>query len=156
MNRPGVESNDKYKCNRCGAIASFAPVQQLGGVNRCPVCHDIDWDQIVVVHVCDFCGTNETSDKWWRFPCLDFKHSMQVAGASLRASKGDWSACEVCKGLILEDDRRGLAQRAIDREGVPEGFDKSRRQFLFSIVRRGHDDFFDNWNGVPQEDTDVA
>lgn len=149
---PGIESNTKYECNRCGSIFDFA---DYTAIRDCAHCGDLNYSQIVVARVCDFCSVND-SEEWWAFPCADFEYDVQFDGFPKGGSKGEWEACQTCHALILADDRRALARRALEHDLQRNPEMEGHYNYLYAITRRMHEGFFKHRTGEPtrEEDTD--
>jgi hypothetical protein len=104
--------------------------------------------------LCDFCGNELRFESSWVFPCRP--HEMKpTPGQPLTPrikSPDDWSACGVCKRLIVAGERNRLAKRgvpAVLRAGPP-GADRKR---ALAVVRQVQDDFWRNRSGPPRRET---
>lgn len=136
---PSVRDNTKYRCKTpgCGMIYDFPT---LGDVKNCVGCGHMDYDQIRITAVCDFCAA---VDPTWTYPCHDFIVDFTIIGLPGDRKVGAWGACDTCHDLIEADDWDGLREHCIATEpdharvaAIPQGrflldkmFDILWRQF---------------------------
>lgn len=137
---PSVRDNTKFKCLGCGTILDIpAPFHPLP---ECPGCGGTAYDQIAITPTCDFCASPNPS---WAFPCEDFVIAV-IPGGPSQGFKGEWAACDTCKGLIEDGDKDGLAQRAF-------ALDPDKQNPLPQLlVRQAHNGFFVHRTGPPVPD----
>jgi hypothetical protein len=114
--------------------------------------------------VCDFCGATVEFSPSWRFPARDFT-VMAVAfdakGDKVMEepweSKGDWSACDTCHGLVEEGEREKLRERSV-RSSMTSFANASdaKRKKARKMIREGteqiHDAFFEAREGEARRD----
>jgi hypothetical protein len=106
----------------------------------CPNCGGRDFKQLRITIACDFCST--TQNVSWKFPCDDFSITFAL-GLKPQNFTGPWAACDVCKQFIEQDDRPGLAARALK-------LDPDKRNPLgLTGVLNAHGGFFDHRAGDP-------
>jgi rubredoxin len=145
---PGIASNTKWQCKICGSIFDFRDENHLEPCTQCGKTH---YEKIVVVKVCDFCSTSQTST-WWVFPCEDFYFD-SIEYMRSEGSRGPWLACQGCYELIQADDRVGLAKRCTHaheaNDTVPTG--QGNYHLLFAESRRIHRGFFEHRKGEPRK-----
>jgi len=141
---PGVESNTPHRCLHCGTVIDIG---RIPGGYPCPNCGQVNWTQIRVVTVCDFCSS--TANARWTYPARDFPMSVDTTALDTTAymSRGDWLACDDCHALIQAGDLACLATRCVDYE-LPRTRSRQRGE-LFREIRDLHDRFMANRTGDP-------
>lgn len=144
---PSVETNTKYECEGCGAIADLGSADNmLGNMHACDVCGSREWRQLRIVRACDFCGT--TQNVSWEFECGRFTIAFIPGGT--QTYDDPWAACDVCKKFVENGEREALVARAM--KTMPS----RRYPARVALTRMVHNGFFDNRTGdaVPFHEED--
>lgn len=143
-----VLSNNKWRCKGCGGIYhADAPTQ----LKPCPTCKVINYEQIKVQEVCDFCADPNPA---WEFDCEDFDIEHELGPNQHLV--GAWSACEPCKNMIERDDREGVAQRSVAKEIERDPHVAVIRDELLVQVRAFQAQFFEHRTGDAERNKDVV
>lgn len=148
MNEPGVLTNTKFKCAKCGGIQDFPSPAKA---TPCISCGAFDWDQQRIITVCDFCC--EPTTELWRFPCRDFKMPEISPDLPVQFSRGDWAACITCKLMAESKNLRGLAKRSAYYATTREPHMRPHRNHLINVNIEIYRLFFAHVTGPPTPDT---
>ena len=98
----------------------------------------------LMTRICDFCSSPDVA---WSYPAQTFEIREDpelVAMFGKLESVEAWLACVECARLIDANDRRGLAQRALDCAPALQAAALSTRERsqLFQLTMALHDQFF--------------
>lgn len=140
---PSVKSNTIYKCGWCDSVFDFDGAIEKTQ-ERCPHCPDkpIQWTQIPVQIVCDFCAEPAEEKDLWTYFCPSFEYPYAVVGMVSEGSSGNWAACDTCHDLIEANDQRALTVRSMDMEEKRDPSVGPHRPILFAMGTAIHRAFF--------------
>lgn len=142
---PSVDDNRKYRCKTCGAIYHMETA--FDTARECVTCGDVNYEQIRITLVCDFCSTPD--DVAWTYPCEDFVVAGLVPGLPNEVKVGDWAACEACHDLIEAGAWAEVGKRAVDHHVERHPLPAKARSLLTILLRKLHTDFQQHRTGTP-------
>lgn len=139
-----VKDNRKFKCKTCGAIYHFETAFETA--QGCRVCGDVNYEQIRITLVCDFCSTAENVN--WTYPCHDFIAKPLLPVLPDEAKIGPWAACNECHALIEKGDWEAVADRATANHPSAQGLSERHRRVLRKLLLALHKQFQENRAGT--------
>ena len=132
----GVEDNRKFRCKTCGAIYHYETAFETA--QACRTCGDVNYEQIRITLVCDFCSGQEVA---WTYPCDDFVMTALIPGLPDENKVGAWAACDECHTLIETDAWEAVAERAVEQHESAIELNAKARKILRLLLLRLHEQF---------------
>lgn len=109
-----VLDNKSYRCLGCGYVVEGAI--EAASIPECPDCGGVNFEQIAVTIVCDFCSiplARDDVDEFWTH--YAHEHALPPPAPGMRPTIQDpeWAACGECHRLIESGDAEALLDRAV-------------------------------------------
>lgn len=146
----GVEDNRKFRCKTCGAIYHYETAFETA--TPCRTCDDVNYEQIRITTVCDFCSTADNVN--WTYPCNDFVVPALIPGLPDEAKIGPWAACDECHRLIEVDAWDAITERAIAEHQRAQRLPNKAIRVLQHLLLNLHQQFRDNRAGPAYRHTE--